>query len=71
VRPCSERYDSGAGVGVNLARQIGAWGRKHRGGGKVIRFFDAENGTEIDPLTIHRATGAPIGTRPIRIIAPE
>jgi DNA-binding HxlR family transcriptional regulator len=50
---------------------IGAWGRKHRGGGKIIRFFDAENGTEIDPLTIDRATGAPIGTRPIRIIAPE
>ena len=50
---------------------IGAWGRKHRGGGKMIRFFDTENGTEIDPLTIDRATGAPIGTRPINIIAPE
>ena len=50
---------------------IGAWGRKHRGGGKMIRFFDAENGTEIDPLTIDRATGAPIGTRSIRIAAPE
>lgn len=46
---------------------IGAWGRKHRGEGKVIRFFDAENGTENDPLTIDRATGAPIGTRPIRV----
>src|SRR5206468_7418016 len=50
---------------------IGAWGRKHRGGGKMIRFFDAENGTEIDPLTIDRATGAPIGTRSIRIAAAE
>jgi DNA-binding HxlR family transcriptional regulator len=50
---------------------IGAWGRKHRSGGKVTRFFDAENGTEIDPLTIDRATGAPIGTRPIRIAAVE
>ena len=50
---------------------IGAWGRKHRGGGKVTRFFDAENGTEIDPLTIDRATGAPIGTRSIRIAAVE
>jgi DNA-binding HxlR family transcriptional regulator len=49
---------------------IGAWGRKHQGGGKMTRFFDAENGTEIDPLTIDRATGAPIGTRPIRIVAP-
>jgi hypothetical protein len=33
---------------------IGAWGRKHRGGGKVTRFFDAETGTEIDAVTIDR-----------------
>ena len=50
---------------------IGAWGRKHRSGGDVTRFFDAETGTEIDPVTIDRATGAPIGTRPIRIDMPE
>jgi len=50
---------------------IGAWGRKHRGGGNVTRFFDAETGTEIDPVTIDRETGAPVGTRPIRIAAPE
>ncbi|ASY60453.1 Transcriptional regulator, HxlR family (plasmid) [Sinorhizobium sp. CCBAU 05631] len=50
---------------------IGAWGRKHRGGGDVTRFFDAETGTEIDPITIDRATGAPVGTRPIRIAAPK
>jgi DNA-binding HxlR family transcriptional regulator len=50
---------------------IGAWGRKHRGGGKVTRFFDAEAGTEIDPVTIDRVTGAPVGTRPIRIAVPD
>jgi len=51
---------------------IGAWGRKHaRTNEKATRFFDAETGTEIDPLTIDRATSAPIGTRPIRISAPE
>lgn len=50
---------------------IGAWGRKHRGGGQVTRFFDAETGTEIDPLTIDRGTGAPLGTRPIRIAPPD
>lgn len=50
---------------------IGAWGRKYRNGGKVTRFFDAETGTEIDPLTIDRRTGAPVGTRPIRIVDPE
>ncbi len=50
---------------------IGAWGRKHRSSDGVTRFFDAETGSEIDPITIDRATGAPIGTRPIRIVAPE
>ncbi|MEW6206060.1 MAG: helix-turn-helix domain-containing protein [Pseudomonadota bacterium] len=46
---------------------IGAWGRKHRGGGKLTKFFDAEAGTEIEPVAIDEATGAKIGTRPIRM----
>ncbi|MGY5780177.1 winged helix-turn-helix transcriptional regulator [Rhizobium sp. LEGMi135b] len=50
---------------------IGAWGRKYRSSDGVTRFFDAETGSEIDPITIDRATGAPIGTRSIRIVAPE
>lgn len=50
---------------------MGAWALKHRGGGHVNRFFDAETGTEIDPLTVDRATGEPIGTRPIRIVPAE
>ena len=50
---------------------IGAWGRKHRNADGVTRFFDAETGAEIDPVTIDRTTGAPIGTRPIRIAMPE
>lgn len=50
---------------------IGAWGNKHRGGGEVTRFFDAETGTEVDPVTIDRVTGAPVGTRPIRVAKPE
>ena len=50
---------------------IGAWGRKHRGGGAYTRFFDAEAGTEIDAITIDRTTGAQVGTRPIRIALPE
>jgi len=50
---------------------IGAWGRKHRPSDGATRFFDAETGTEIDAVTIDRATGAPIGTRRIRIAMPE
>jgi len=51
--------------------EISAWGRKHRNGDGVTRFFDAEAGSEIDPVTIDRSTGAPIGTRAIRIVLPD
>jgi DNA-binding HxlR family transcriptional regulator len=50
---------------------IGAWGRQHRGGGKMVRFLDAETGTEIKPIAVDEVTGARIGTRPIRVITPE
>ena len=50
---------------------IGAWGRKHRGGGKLTRFVDAETGQEIQPVAVDAATGAKIGTRPIRVVAPK
>lgn len=50
---------------------LAAWGGKHRGGGEFTRFFDVEAGTEIDPVTLDKNTGAPIGTRPIRVTRPE
>jgi len=50
---------------------IGAWGRKHRGGGKLLRFVDGETGTDIKPVAIDAVTGAEIGTRPIRMLEPE
>lgn len=50
---------------------IGAWGRQHRGGGKLVRFLDAETGTEIKAVAIDEGTGAKIGTRPIQIVMPE
>ena len=50
---------------------IGAWGRQYRGGGKLTRFFDAEMGTEIKPIAVDEVTGAKIGTRPIRMAAPN
>lgn len=50
---------------------IGAWGRKHRGKGKLMRFLDAETGTDIKPVAIDAVTGAEIGTRAIRMLAPE
>jgi DNA-binding HxlR family transcriptional regulator len=50
---------------------LGAWGRKHRGGGKLTRFLDAETGTEIEPVAVDGVTGAQIGTRAIRVVTPE
>ena len=50
---------------------LGAWGRKHRGKGKLTRFLDAEKGTEIEPVAVDVATGAKIGTREIRVVEPK
>lgn len=50
---------------------IGEWGRQHRGGGQMVRFLDAETGTEIKAVAVDEATGAKIGTRPIRIVTPD
>lgn len=47
---------------------IGAWGRKHRGKGRLTRFLDAETGEEIQPVAVDVVTGAEIGTRPIRVV---
>lgn len=50
---------------------IGAWGRQYRGGGKLVRFLDAETGTEIRAVAVDEVTGARIGTRPIRVVNPD
>lgn len=50
---------------------IGAWGRQYRGEGQLVRFLDAEAGTEIKPVVVDEVTGAKIGTRPIRIVEPD
>jgi len=50
---------------------IGTWGRQHRGEGKLVRFLDAETGTEIKPVAVDEVTGAKIGTRHIRIVTPD
>ena len=50
---------------------IGAWGRKHRGGGKLTRFVDAETGEEIMPIAVDASNGAKIGSRPIRELPAE
>jgi DNA-binding HxlR family transcriptional regulator len=50
---------------------IGAWGRKYRGKGKLARYLDAETGSEIEPVAIDAVTGAELGTRAFRVLAPK
>ncbi|NWA27983.1 helix-turn-helix transcriptional regulator [Pseudomonas gingeri] len=50
---------------------IGEWGRQHRAGGSLTRFFDEETGTEIKAVAVDEVTGARIGTRSIRIVIPD
>ena len=50
---------------------IGAWGRKYRSGGGLVRFVDDQTGAEIKAVAIDEVSGAKIGTRAIRTIMPE
>lgn len=50
---------------------IGEWGRKYRGGGKLVRFLDAETGKRIKVVAVDEVSGAQIGTRPIRVVTPD
>ncbi|MEZ2300057.1 helix-turn-helix domain-containing protein [Variovorax sp. RCC_210] len=72
-RPPREEYvltDAGRDF-LPVLFMIAAWGQKHRGGGRLTRFLDAENGTELKPAAIDTVTGFELGTRPIRIVVPE
>ncbi|WP_156878232.1 winged helix-turn-helix transcriptional regulator [Sphingopyxis sp. QXT-31] len=50
---------------------IGAWGRKHNGSGALTRQIDAETGEPVRPVVIDANTGAPLGSRPLRIEYPD
>lgn len=50
---------------------IGAWGRKHNGGGALTRQIDVETGEAIRPVVVDANTGAPLGSRPLRFEYPE
>ncbi len=50
---------------------IGAWGRKYRGEGRLVRILDAETGAEIRPVLVDEVTGIKIGDRPICVVEPD
>ena len=53
-----------------ILQAIGAWGRRHNGGGAMSRTIDIETGEAIEPIVIDRLTGAPLGTRPLKLMPP-
>jgi DNA-binding HxlR family transcriptional regulator len=68
--PRDEYLLTGAGRDfLPVLQAIGAWGRRHNGGGALSHVVDAETGTMVDPVVVDRHTGAPIGTRPLRLVA--
>lgn len=50
---------------------IGAWGAKHNGAGAISRMIDETTGLAIEPVVVDKVSGAPIGTRPLRIVTPD
>jgi len=50
---------------------IGAWGRKYNGAGALSRHLDVETGEAVRPVVVDANTGAPIGTRPLRMEYPD
>ena len=50
---------------------IGAWGRKHRGEGKLSHMVDAATGQKVAPLVIDAASGKPMIELDLRLIQPD
>jgi DNA-binding HxlR family transcriptional regulator len=53
-----------------VLQAIGAWGRRHNGEGQLSHMVDVQTGSTVEAIVVDRATGAPIGTRPLRLVAP-
>jgi len=54
-----------------ILEALGAWGRRYNGEGDLSRLIDEETGTTVEPVVIDRVTGAPIGSRPLRLVLPN
>ncbi|HEV2596789.1 helix-turn-helix domain-containing protein [Sphingopyxis sp.] len=73
ARPPRDEYlltDAGRDF-LPILMAIGAWGRKYNGGGALSRHLDAETGEAVRPVVVDANTGAPIGSRPLRMEYPD
>ena len=72
-RPPRDEYlltDAGRDF-LPILMAIGAWGRKYNGAGALSRHLDAETGGVVRPVVIDAGTGAPIGSRALRMEYPD
>jgi DNA-binding HxlR family transcriptional regulator len=72
-RPPRDEYlltDAGRDF-LPILMAIGAWGRKYNGGGALSRHLDAETGAVVRPVVVDANTGAPIGSRPLKMEYPD
>jgi len=72
-RPPRDEYlltDAGRDF-LPILMAIGAWGRKYNGAGALSRHLDVETGEVVRPVVVDANTGAPIGTRALRMEYPD
>ena len=72
-RPPRDEYlltDAGRDF-LPILMAIGAWGRKYNGAGALSRHLDVGTGEIVRPVVVDANTGAPIGTRPLRMEYPN
>ena len=72
-RPPRDEYlltDAGRDF-LPILMAIGAWGRKYNGGGALSRHLDIETGEAVRPLVVDANTGAPMGSRPLKMEYPD
>lgn len=54
-----------------ILQALAAWARRHHGGGPPMsQAVDAETGIPVEPVVIDRVSGAPLGTRKLRLLRP-
>ncbi len=72
-RPPRDEYlltDAGRDF-LPILMAIGAWGRKYNGAGALSHHLDVETGEAVRPLVVDANTGAPIGSRPLKMEYPD
>ncbi|SEH14056.1 transcriptional regulator, HxlR family [Sphingopyxis sp. YR583] len=72
-RPPRDEYlltDAGRDF-LPILMAIGAWGRKYNGGGALSQHLDVATGEVVRPVVVDANTGAPIGTRPLKMEYPD